>query len=102
MTNGTKVTVTERKTVNGVQWGKIDKGWISLDYVKFDTSSNNNGTTGSTENDGSTDSGNNATLQSVTGKVNVSGILCIRSGAGTSYTVVGYYNKDTSVTITEQ
>lgn len=34
LTAGTKVTITETKTVNGVQWGKISKGWICLDYVK--------------------------------------------------------------------
>ena len=30
--NGDKVTITE---VSG-EWGKTDKGWISLKYVKFD------------------------------------------------------------------
>ncbi len=31
---GTKVTILEKQTVNGTEWGKTDKGWISLDYVK--------------------------------------------------------------------
>ena len=31
---GTKVTILETKTVNGVLWGKTTKGWISMDYVK--------------------------------------------------------------------
>ena len=31
-----KVTITERKTVDGMEWGEIDGGWISLDYVILD------------------------------------------------------------------
>ncbi len=34
--NQDKVTITEKKTVNGTLWGKIDKGWISMDYVVLD------------------------------------------------------------------
>lgn len=30
---GDKVTVTETKTVDGTLWGKVDKGWICMDYV---------------------------------------------------------------------
>jgi len=38
LANGTRVKVTERKNIGGTQWGKIDKGWISLSYVTFETS----------------------------------------------------------------
>ena len=31
---GDKVTILETKTVNGVKWGRINKGWISMEYVK--------------------------------------------------------------------
>ena len=31
-----RVTITERKTVDGMEWGKISTGWISLDYVVLD------------------------------------------------------------------
>ena len=34
LSNGAKVTILEEKTVNGTPWGRIDKGWICLDYVK--------------------------------------------------------------------
>lgn len=98
--NGAKVTVTERKTVNGSEWGKTDKGWVCLDYVKFDSS------TGTTENTGSTESGNttagSTSSEAVTGSVNVNDFLRIRSGAGTNYSIVGYYYKNNKVTITEQ
>ena len=34
LANGEKVTVTEQKTVGSVTWGKTNKGWISMKYVK--------------------------------------------------------------------
>ena len=33
---GERVTVLEQKTVGDSIWGKISKGWISLDYVSLD------------------------------------------------------------------
>ena len=30
---GTQVTVYEVVTVNGVQWGRIDQGWVCMDYL---------------------------------------------------------------------
>lgn len=96
--NGAKVTITERKTVNGTEWGKMEKGWICLDYVKFGATGGSN--TGSSAG-GNTESGNTPS-QPVTGTVNVNDFLRIRSGAGTNYTVVGYYYKNNKVTITEQ
>lgn len=31
---GDKITVFETETVDGVTWGRVDKGWICMDYVK--------------------------------------------------------------------
>jgi len=98
--NGAKVTVTERKTVNGSQWGKIDKGWICLDYVKFD-SNNTAGNTGTTTENTNTNTGTAA--EATTGTVKLtSGALRIRSGAGTSYSVVGYLYNGSKVTVTDR
>ena len=33
---GDRVTILEQKTVGDTTWGKISKGWISLDYVSLD------------------------------------------------------------------
>ena len=30
---GDKVTVLETVTVDGVDWGRIEQGWICMDYV---------------------------------------------------------------------
>ena len=32
--NGSKVTITEQKDVNGTKWGYMGEGWICMDYVK--------------------------------------------------------------------
>ncbi|MBO5837474.1 MAG: SH3 domain-containing protein [Oscillospiraceae bacterium] len=74
-----KVEITEKRTVNGTVWGKIDKGWISMDYV--------------------TVSGSTSTTQKVT-KTVTADCLRVRSTAGTSGTIVGYLYKGAKVTIT--
>jgi len=34
--NGESVTIVERVTVSGEEWGRMEKGWISLKFVSFD------------------------------------------------------------------
>ena len=89
--NGTKVEIFEKKTVSGVVWGRISKGWISLDYVKLDP-------IGSGSNNGGSDSGDRVID---TGVVISTSSLRIRSGAGTGYSVVGTLSKGTKVEIYE-
>ncbi len=93
--NGAKVTVTERKTVGSTVWGKIDKGWISLDYVKFQTSGG--------ESTGNDSSNTGTATESTPGTIKLtSGTLRIRSGAGTNYSIVGYLQNNSAVTVTER
>ncbi len=103
---GAKITITEQKSVGSVKWGKTNKGWVSLDYVKLDSTTSSgttsSGTTSSgTTSSGTTSSGTAATTWTGT-VVNCSQRLRIRKGAGTSYSVVGYYSLGTKITITEQ
>ncbi len=91
LTYGTNVTVTEKKSGSGLEWGKISNGWICLNYVALDS--------GSTGGSGSTSTPNNET---VTGTVNVQEWLRVRSGPGTSYSVAGYLKPKEKVTITER
>ncbi len=86
------VTVTEEKTVGSTTWGKTVKGWVSMDYVSLQS------TESSTP--AAPDSG--STAAQITGTVTSNDVLRIRSGAGTSYSVVGYLNSGTKVTITEK
>ena len=75
-TYGSRVEILEKDG----NWGRTDKGWISLSYVYQD------GTTGSKTASGT-----------VTGTQ-----LNIRSGPGTGYASVGSYNQGDSVSILEQ
>ena len=81
-----RVEILERKTVNGTVWGRISKGWISLDYVILDNQSSDSGA---------------ANTQPQTGKVTAD-CLRIRSAAGTSNKVVGYLYEGAKVTILER
>lgn len=78
---GTKVLITETVKVGSTTWGRIDKGWISLYYVKLDS--------------GSLPAG------AMIGTVTTSG-LRIRSAAGTDNPAVGSYDRGDQVVILEQ
>lgn len=82
---GTKVTITETKTVGATTWGKIDKGWVSMDYIRLDSSGTQNPSDSTA-----------AVSKTVTASC-----LCVRSGAGTSNSIVGYLYKGSKVTVTE-
>ena len=75
---GAKIVILEKKTVSGVQWGRTDKGWVCLTYVKIE------------------DNSPQPVIKTVTASA-----LRVRSGPGTSYAVVGSLYKDTKVTILE-
>lgn len=87
LNNGDKVSVLQRVTINGTEWGYVTGGWICMDYVDTGDSTTSSG--GST----STGTGN--------GTVTASGGLNIRSGPGTDYDSVGGLKKGDRVTITE-
>ena len=87
---GTKVTITEVKD----GWGKTDKGWISLKYVKMDTTSSSTTTT-------EKEVGKNTTFKTGTATVEVNSTLTIRKEAKSSAEKVGSYKNGDKVTITE-
>lgn len=78
----TSVEILEQTTVKGQLWGRIDKGWVSMNYIEIATSG-----TGTTE-------GTGATVVKCTN-------LNIRAGAGTNYNKVGRLAKGTRVQILE-
>lgn len=87
-TAGTTVTILEQFTYNGVKWGCTSKGWISMQYV--DTG------------DSSSDDDDTSTDEQLYGTVTAVGGLRIRSGAGSSYTVVGSLDYGEEVVITSR
>lgn len=90
LTEGTAVTVTEKKSGGALEWGKISKGWICLNYVQLN---GNVTTTPSTPSTPST---------AVTGYANVQDWLRIRTGPGTNYEIAGFLGPREKVTITER
>ena len=83
-----KVEILEQKTVGAMTWGRITQGWISLDYVILDKTTSSSTNTGSTTN-------------AQTGKV-IATELMIRSGPGTTYSIISYLTQGASVTVTER
>lgn len=81
----TKVEISEQKTVGSTVWGKTAKGWISLDYIVLDETSNDSGI---------------ATTQPVK-KTVTADCLRVRSAAGTNNKIVGYLYEGAKVEILE-
>lgn len=112
--NGTRVTILEQKTAGSMVWGRIDKGWVSMDYIVLDEKQETEVTPPATKPEQTEPPATEppaavpeepeipAQPQSWTGKVKVDDRLRIRSGPGTSTKVVGYYYKNDKVTITEK
>ena len=97
--NGDKVNIYEKKTVGTQIWGRIDGGWICLDYVSLDSSPS--GSTGSgIWGDGSS-SDDSTTEAGKAGTVTGNGVN-VRQAAGIGSTRVGSLNKGARVTVYEQ
>ena len=80
--SGAKISILEQKTVDGVTWGRTDKGWVSMQYVKLDEYWSNT-------------AGVYGVVTSATG-------LNIRAGAGVGYAPVGNYQSGQRIVILEQ
>lgn len=77
LSRGTEVVIYETTVTAGVQWGRIDNGWICMSYVTF----------------GDEPVGTMGTVRADS--------LRIRSGPGTNYSVVGTYSQGTQIEILE-
>ena len=108
--NGQRVTIYETVNVNGSFWGRIGDGrWISLNYVKLDSSSSGSGSSGSNNNitwegEGGSNSGSGSGTGSssyLTGTVTATG-LNVRAAAGTGSAIVGALKKGDQVKIYAQ
>ena len=84
LANGTAVTVYEQATVDGDAWGRIDEGWVHMDYIYLGNSSPSNGSGGY-----------------ITGTVFNTDVLRVRKAAGTHNAQVGSLTRGTVVIITE-
>ena len=117
------VTVSHVTHLTDMRWGKIESGWICLDYTNYDDVVSGNSGTGNTGSSnqttgpdswGSADSVWDETPSAspsappstnqtaVSGTVRVNDFLKIRSGPGTEHATVGFLFNNDSVRILEQ
>lgn len=80
LNKGDKVVILETTKVGNAAWGRTEKGWIHMYYVRLSAAEVPEG----------------AVVRTVTQNLN------IRAGAGTSYAAIGKYTKGTQVIITAQ
>ena len=100
-----RVEILELKVVGASAWGRTDKGWISMTYVKLDATEEQEPEQPAqpeTPAEPETPEEPEESKNEVTGTVKVSGTLCIRKGPGISYGIAGFYKNGAKVTITEQ
>ena len=92
--DGAKVEITQTQKEGSVTWGKVANGWISMDYVKLDSGSDQTPQQPQEPQEPQQP-------QSQTGTVRVDSYLRVRNGPGTSYAVCGYLYNGNTVQITE-
>lgn len=90
---GAQVKIYAQTTVNHVLWGKVDQGWVCMNYVQL-----TNTVTPGTGNTTTTPSG----TVIATGTVKANTNLNVRNGAGVGYARVGSLTSGTVVNIYER
>ena len=87
--NKDRVNIYETKQVGSSTWGRVDEGWISLNYVVLDKTESSDTT--------KPDESKPTTIKGTV----TADCLRVRSGAGTNYEVVGYLYQGAKVEILE-
>lgn len=95
---GNVVNIYEETTVGNMHWGRIDTGWVCMDYIKLDRTGS--AADGVTDKENATESTEPTQIR--TGVVTGTNALRVRSGAGTQNAHVGTLNMGTVVVIHEQ
>lgn len=88
---GEKIVILEQTSVSGRKWGRTDKGWVCMDYVRLGEAVED---TKKTEDP--------PKKPGALGGIVTATRLNIRAAAGTQADVLGSYRKDDRVTILEQ
>lgn len=102
--DGNKVKILEQKSVGSMTWGQISDGWVSMDYITIDTSSGdgtNDTVTNQKPEQENSDSVNNVETVSIKGKITADA-LRIRSKPGTANPIVGLYQQNDTIIISEK
>ena len=101
LSNGAKVEIVGTSG----SWYKIKYGsgygYVSKDYVTVSSSSNNSSSNSGSSNSGSSNNTTTTPSTSTTGTIKVNDTLNVRSGAGTSYSVIGSLKNGATIEIVE-
>ena len=101
LSNGAKVEIVGTSG----SWYKIKYGsgygYVSKDYVTVSSSSNNSSSNSGSSNSGSSNNTITTPSTSTTGTIKVNDTLNVRSGAGTSYSVIGSLKNGATIEIVE-
>ena len=94
--SGSKVTIYETKEAGGMTWGRMDRGWVCMNYVRMDSE------TESTPADQPTESApSDSVAEKVVGTVVDTDALRVRSGPGTNHSMVSLLSRGQTVEILE-
>lgn len=98
LVNGTAVEILEQQIVESTVWGRIARGWVSMDYIITDRPAN--GEPEQTPEQESPESYPNTEATAIKGIITADA-LRIRSGPGTAYSIAGFYYQKEWVVVSE-
>ena len=86
--SGSKVMIYETKEAGGMTWGRIDRGWVCMTYVRMDDAVESGPTEPPTETTPS-----DSAAEKVVGTVADTDALRVRSGPGTNNAMVSLLSR---------
>lgn len=106
--NGNKVQITEQKTAGSMVWGRMEKGWVCMDYIV--TGEDSADITSKPGTEGKQEEAPRQEIENTTPEVETTSVkgkitadaLRIRSGAGTENPIVGFYYQNDRVVVTQK
>lgn len=102
--NDKEVEIMEQTTVGSMDWGRISRGWVSMDYIITSEPDMEDNTVPDTQNPQLEEPENADDPEintKITGRVKADA-LRIRSGAGTANPIVGFYYENEWVIVTKK
>lgn len=109
--NGSKVEIMELRTEGSTVWGRISRGWISMDYIITDVHHTDDTVDSDTDQTQETEpaqapeetieSDGDMEAAAMEGNI-IADALRIRSAPGTGHSIVGFYYQDDWVTVSEK
>ena len=106
LTDGSEVEILEQTAVGSTRWGRIVRGWVCMDYIITEDSSQDLPPESDKEQDPQpdreeTESDEIKEAAAIKGII-IADALRIRSGPGTEYPITGFYYQNEPVAVSEK